>query len=346
MAAIALAESGGNDQAANTTPPDASYGLWQINYYGPLYPSRVLAYGTPQQLLASPQRQAAAAVNIAAGGAGLHAWSTYSSGAYLRYLSGLPSTVPAASTPAAAPAAADATTTAAPAISGPMTDGDIISAIATYGPGVLDQDALTSGTDPQLASSGSSIWGGIKQGFIDLSPALWFAQQGKGAVDDLEGVAKAIATGASDVAVGVGVLVWLTKPVNLLRVAEVATGAVLMAMAGAFYVAVLIPGIGGVVGTLAGGPVKVAGAAAKTVGGVERATSSISRSRARSSATRARSAATRTRAAATREVAATRAAGRTERASMTEAARSAKHMGRTVGAGRSVSASDVGEDYF
>jgi hypothetical protein len=44
MVAIALKESGGNPQAYNGTPPDDSYGLWQINMYGALGPDRRRRY--------------------------------------------------------------------------------------------------------------------------------------------------------------------------------------------------------------------------------------------------------------------------------------------------------------
>lgn len=86
MAAIALAESGGRTDAANTKPPDASYGLWQINYYGPLAPGRTAAYGTPAQLVADPDRQAKAAIAISGNGSNLKPWSTYTSGAAQRVL--------------------------------------------------------------------------------------------------------------------------------------------------------------------------------------------------------------------------------------------------------------------
>lgn len=45
MVAIALRESAGNTMAHNSTPPDDSYGLWQINMYGPLGAARLLQFG-------------------------------------------------------------------------------------------------------------------------------------------------------------------------------------------------------------------------------------------------------------------------------------------------------------
>lgn len=86
-AAIAMAESGGNPQAHNATPPDDSYGLWQINMYGSLGPSRRAQYGLSSNTqLYDPLTNAKAAVSIGAGGFG--PWSTYGSGAYKAYLNG------------------------------------------------------------------------------------------------------------------------------------------------------------------------------------------------------------------------------------------------------------------
>lgn len=87
MAAIAIAESGGRPSAHNPTPPDDSYGLWQINYYGSMRAGRSREFGTPESLLASPTAQARAAVAIYRQ-QGLGAWSTYTSGAYRKYLNG------------------------------------------------------------------------------------------------------------------------------------------------------------------------------------------------------------------------------------------------------------------
>jgi len=89
MAAIALAESGGNSAALNDNSGtgDYSVGLWQINYYGNLLSSRTAAFGSPSSLRDNPAAQAKAAVSIYKS-QGLRAWSTYSSGAYRKYLSG------------------------------------------------------------------------------------------------------------------------------------------------------------------------------------------------------------------------------------------------------------------
>lgn len=87
MAAIALAESGGRTDALNTKPPDYSVGLWQVNYYGSLGPSRTSQYGAPAQLASDPDAQAKAAISISGNGSNLRPWSTYTSGAYRSFLS-------------------------------------------------------------------------------------------------------------------------------------------------------------------------------------------------------------------------------------------------------------------
>ena len=89
LAAIALAESGGDIRVINNTPAtgDLSVGAWQINYYGSLWAERTSLFGTPAQLIGSGLGgQAHAALVIAAGG--FTPWSTYNSGAYRQYLHG------------------------------------------------------------------------------------------------------------------------------------------------------------------------------------------------------------------------------------------------------------------
>jgi Lysozyme like domain len=68
MVAIALRESGGNPNAFNGTPPDESYGLWQINVYDspPGYKARIMAQlgiSDPRQLF-DPATNARAAASL------------------------------------------------------------------------------------------------------------------------------------------------------------------------------------------------------------------------------------------------------------------------------------------
>ena len=65
MAAIAMKESGGNPSAYNGTPPDDSYGLWQINMYGSLGPARMSQFGlSDKSQLFDPATNARAAYQI------------------------------------------------------------------------------------------------------------------------------------------------------------------------------------------------------------------------------------------------------------------------------------------
>lgn len=93
FAAIGEAESGLDLNVINDTPAtgDYSVGIWQINYYDGLYAGRSAEFGTPRQLIAGGLvRQARAAISIALS-QGWGAWTTYTSGAYTRYLHGAPS---------------------------------------------------------------------------------------------------------------------------------------------------------------------------------------------------------------------------------------------------------------
>lgn len=108
--AVALAESGGNPRAHNAVPPDNSYGLWQINMLGSMGPARRKQFGlSSNSQLFDPVTNAKAAYAISSQGKNFRPWTTYTSGAYLRYLSrarkaaGNPSSAPggvAGATPA------------------------------------------------------------------------------------------------------------------------------------------------------------------------------------------------------------------------------------------------------
>jgi hypothetical protein len=76
--AIAYGESSGNPSAENTTPPDNSYGLWQINVNAhPEY--------DPTALL-DPQTNANAAFAIySAAGNSFKPWGAFTNGSYQQY---------------------------------------------------------------------------------------------------------------------------------------------------------------------------------------------------------------------------------------------------------------------
>lgn len=85
MAAIALAESGGRTDATHENADGSiDRGLWQINSSHAMY--------DPSRLLSDPEYNARAAVAVYRS-QGLGAWTTYTSGAYRRFL-GQGSTVP------------------------------------------------------------------------------------------------------------------------------------------------------------------------------------------------------------------------------------------------------------
>ncbi len=79
--AIAKAESGGNPRAHNSTPPDTSYGLWQINMIGALGPNRRKQLGlSSNDQLFDPATNARAAKRIWSDANGWTPWSTYKPG--------------------------------------------------------------------------------------------------------------------------------------------------------------------------------------------------------------------------------------------------------------------------
>jgi len=84
--AIAMAESGGNASAHNSTPPDDSYGLWQINMYGNLGPARRKQFGISNNTALYDPTVNAKAAHMIYKSSGWNAWSTYKSGAYKKYL--------------------------------------------------------------------------------------------------------------------------------------------------------------------------------------------------------------------------------------------------------------------
>lgn len=85
--AVALAESGGDPKAHNATPPDDSYGLWQINMYRGLGPERRDQFDLDSNReLFDPEENARAAWEISGRGDSFGPWSTYTNGAYKQYL--------------------------------------------------------------------------------------------------------------------------------------------------------------------------------------------------------------------------------------------------------------------
>lgn len=92
-AAIAMAESGGDPNSHNATPPDDSYGLWQINMLGSLGPARRAVYRLKSNSdLYDPATNARVMSAISKQGQDFTPWTTYTSGAYQKFLGGVTDT--------------------------------------------------------------------------------------------------------------------------------------------------------------------------------------------------------------------------------------------------------------
>lgn len=78
MAFTALLESGGNygPTEINNNPAtgDLSAGLWQINYFGNLGPSRTSQYGSISTIASDPNANARAAISLLGNGSGISNW--------------------------------------------------------------------------------------------------------------------------------------------------------------------------------------------------------------------------------------------------------------------------------
>lgn len=85
--AVVLAESGGDPTAHNDTPPDDSYGLFQINMYGDLRDERAQRYNLDSLAnLYEPRKNAEVAYDIFQRAGSFRPWSVYTSGSYLRFI--------------------------------------------------------------------------------------------------------------------------------------------------------------------------------------------------------------------------------------------------------------------
>jgi hypothetical protein len=86
--AVALAESGGNPRSHNSTPPDNSYGLMQINMLGGMGPDRRAKFNLKSnEDLYDPNTNMRVAYGIFKG-SGWKAWTTYTRGTYKKFLTG------------------------------------------------------------------------------------------------------------------------------------------------------------------------------------------------------------------------------------------------------------------
>lgn len=154
--AVAIAESGGRPCAHNSKPPDDSYGLWQINYYGNLRAGRIAAFGPPEGMY-DPVKNAQTAASLRQSSLGWNHWSTYKSQAYRLYL---------ARGVAAQEAVADA--------NGPHQRGYDLPTIGIGGHDLVDLPELPHGFLPSIPNPLDGIEA-VGDAFNAIrSPQLWF----------------------------------------------------------------------------------------------------------------------------------------------------------------------------
>lgn len=88
--AIALAESGGDttNHTFSLVTGDDSYGLWQINMLGQMGPDRRKEFNlSSNEDLYNPSINARVMASLSGGGTNWRAWTTYTRGTYLLFLS-------------------------------------------------------------------------------------------------------------------------------------------------------------------------------------------------------------------------------------------------------------------
>ena len=181
MVAIALHESGFDAGILNNTPAtgDYSVGLWQINYYGDLAPTRTQEFGSPASLAGNPQAQANAAHTL------------FEQSGYSPWQPDFTDGAASANLPVGVQAVNDVS-------SGKVTVGTAQASSSSLGYG----GGTTAGTG---YSAASTSFGRVLQeidGFYNPSVSAvpsWWAVFGGGAVND---VASIVATGI-DRAIGV-----------------------------------------------------------------------------------------------------------------------------------------------
>lgn len=85
--AVAKAESNWRPTAHNATPPDDSYGLFQINMLGSMGPARRMQYHlASNEALYDPATNARVAFSMSGGGANWGPWTTYTRGDYQSHI--------------------------------------------------------------------------------------------------------------------------------------------------------------------------------------------------------------------------------------------------------------------
>jgi hypothetical protein len=174
-----------------------------------------------------PQGDFAAAV-------GASGWGT--SGSCIARTMGAPLAAPAEQT--ATLTSSNSSSAGGGAESNDLSRMTLITAIATYGPGILDNETVQK----KFGGSGSAA------GFLKSVPVIGsLFTAGSDAINGTEVIA--------------GTIAWLMKPTTLLRGAELLLGAGLIAVGGAMYLQILAPGAGGLIGGIAAAATPVGRAA-------------------------------------------------------------------------------------
>jgi len=202
MTAIAGAESGYNPQAHNPTPPDDSYGLWQINMLGAMGPQRRAQLGiTSNAALYDPATNARAAYMIFRG-QGLRAWSTYTNGSYR---ANLPSAQSAAkgSPGSIAPSAGTVSgTSGSPSVSGAAWSS---SCAWGFDLPVVGQTCILTNGQLAVIKAGMFMGAAATLGIFGLLVLAAYGFKSSGAMKAAGSATKAVGAGVSLVAPAVGV---------------------------------------------------------------------------------------------------------------------------------------------
>jgi len=204
MAAIALAESGGNPGALNTTDNNGtqtSVGLWQVSNGTHNYPA---SWATPQgnaaEAVAKYQSQ------------GLDAWGTYTSGAYQQYYQG---STPASALPQGG-STQQATLTSAPGwlapleiASGPIgiinaVAGELVGTVTGGAGSAQSLEGIWKSFDT-IAKEGAAVLTGIEWLFV---PSHWvrIIAFGFGVGLGIPGLSHLAKAGSGDMSLAIGIL--------------------------------------------------------------------------------------------------------------------------------------------
>lgn len=135
--------------------------------------------------------------------------------------------------------------------------------VSTYGPDLFDANSALNAELAARQQQATLTSADLTSWFSKLGGPLWALIQGmfpgesiaaKAAGGGASGISGAV-SGAENIISGeetiASHLMWILQPVHMLRALEVLDGAILMGIGLSLYISVLVPGIGGLVGTVA-----------------------------------------------------------------------------------------------